>query len=797
MPTYEFQIGGRTFEVQADRMPSAAQMRSIASRMGGGERRPARPEDFTPSTAPQGSAVGRFARGAWDMVNPIAMVEGVASAVRHPIDTAAGIVGAQVDQGRKALEAAREGRYSEAAGYGAAALLPVVGPVAAGIGEEIGRGDVAGGLGKAAGLLGPMVAARPAAAAAQKGATRAREAVRAALAPADEVSDAARWALEQGVPVDVATVSGNRVVRAAKAAADSSLGGALPGTKAARLRQESMARLGRDLAKKAAPDAATPETAGAGVRGAVENVIRKEAATADDAYARVRRAEANAMPDDVPVDRRVASGRSVDQGFIGHWLADDLNEMGYQAGGRTKKGYDIAAQEWMPGDSDAARYGIGVGSGRVAGTPTQEMFHAAGVSGSRAEIAEKVRRYLRGESNNPRIGALIDAMGEAWDGQRFDFQLLTDDTLARTGLKRSDFKSPVTMPSLEAPGASKFFGDQAEGLAASGTEPMQLAVPLAGARDALRPIYDRLRRKKELTGNLMGDDGRAIAALDALISGPEYAPLSVVDAALGDLKAAARGAAMPELRTGGQGVAAQAVKELETVVQQRAKAAGVWDDLRLGRDATIAKWTAAETLDNLRAEPVQTFRMLTQAGDAAIDRLRAVEKAAPHELPKIGRAFLDDLLDTATAEGGFGKEARIWSDWQRLGDQTKAALFPDRELRTSLDRFFLVGKKMAENPNPSGSALVAQIPGQIALTFVDPVSSAATVVAGGAISKALNSPRLAKLLTEAMQTPANAPAARSLAARLRVALQATPAAAALGQETGRANRPGMPATSTR
>lgn len=795
MPRYEFEIGGRIYEVDSERMPSGAQMRSIASRLGGGgassgrgpERpyngRPYSPDEFTERPkGPEGSAGGRFASGAWDMLNPVALVEGVASAVRHPIGTARGLVSAQTQQLGKARDALAEGRYSEAAGYGAAGVLPVVGPVAAQIGERMGAGDVAGGLGAAAGVLAPTGAAVSAgrkalgAGAARKIPPKAPTATQIANA---QKAESVRWALDNGIPVDAATASGNRVVRAAKAVADHTLGGAIVGQRAADARTVALAETGRRLAARVDDVAADSELAGSSVRQSVEGVIRDRAAEADSAYAKVRAAERNAMPDDVPVSRPVAGGRTVDQGFIGHWLADDLNEMGYQAGGRTKKGYDIAAQEWMPGDSDAARYGIGVGSGRVAGTPTQEMFHAAGVSGSRAEIADKVRRYLTGEYNNPRVGALIDAMGEAWDGQRFDFQLLTDETLARTGLKRNQFKSPITMPALEAPGASKFFGDAAENVAASGTEPMQFAVPLAPAKEALRPIFDRLQRKRELVGNLYGDEAKAATALDALISGPDHAPLSVVDAALGDIKAAARGAAMPELRTQGQGLAAEAVKQLETLVESKARETGVWDDLRAGRDATIQKWTAADTLKKLNDEPVKTFRMLTSAGDAAIERLREVQKLAPGEMKRIGRGVLDEMLTTATAEGGFGREAKLWADWQRLGPETKAILFPDRELRTSLDRFFQVGKMMAENPNPSGSALVGLVGGQGGalgtMVFFDPIAAgtgaAITAIGGATLSKLLNSPRTARLLVDGMKTPRTASAARSLAARLKVAVR--------------------------
>lgn len=789
MPRYEIQANGRTFEIDAPSMPSAAQLKGIVSRMGA-PRKPASPDDFTDrKPAPQGSALGRAASGAWEMLNPVTAVTGLARAVASPLETGKALVGAQFEQGRKAVDAVREGRYVEAAGHAGASILPVLGPVAANIGEGIAEtGDIATGVGRAAGVVAPVLGARAAVAKAQSVGAKTGAAVKAALDPGGATADAVRWALRNGVPVDAATATGNRVIRGAKDLADRTLGGTVTGTRAQQMRAESMKKLGRKLAKDADPSGvSTAETAGDGVRGSVEGVIRSRADEADAAYGRVRAAERNAQPDDVPVSRKVAAGRTIDQGFIGHWLADDLNEMGYQAGGGSKKFYDQAAEDWRPGDSDASRYGIGVGSGRVAGTPTLEMFQKAGISGSRVEIADRIRRVLRGESNDPKVLGVIDAMGEAWDGQRFDFQLVTDDTLARTGMKRRDFKSPITLPAEDAPGAAKFFGDNAEGLRASGTEPMQFAVPLAGAKDALRPIFERLQRKKELTGNLMGDEGRAATALDALVSGPDHAPLSVVDAALGDLKAAARGAAMPELRTAGQGLAAEAVKQLEEAVQARAKAAGVWDDLQAGRSATVAKWTAAETLDKLRAEPVGTFRALTQAGDAAVEKLRDVKKLAPGEMPRLGRAYLEGLMDVATAEGGFGRESKLWAEWSKLGPETKAIIYPDAELRSSLDKFFLVGKKMAENQNPSGTSYVAGIGAQGALLFADPLTGVATSLAGAALSKALNSPKIARLLTQAMETPKTAPAAKSLRARLGAALRKVAPAGAptVGQAVGR------------
>src|SRR5690606_19850741 len=78
-------------------------------------------------------------------------------------------------------------------------------------------------------------------------------------------------------------------------------------------------------------------------------------------------------------------------------------------------------------------------------------------------------------------------------------------------------------------------------------------------------------------------------------------------------------------------------------------------------------------------------------------------------VPLIARAYLEGLMEKATAAGGFKRADGLWADWQRLGPETKAVLFPDRGLRNDLNNFFLLAKKAAENPNPSGTASVLTV----------------------------------------------------------------------------------------
>ena len=112
--------------------------------------------------------VSNAARTLLPSTTPSDYVEGPLYAIQHPIESAKLVGSAIADAHRgtatKAMErgrAAMGGDLSaipEALGYGAATVLPLVGPAAAAAGEQIGAGDVAGGLGPTAGLFAPSAA---------------------------------------------------------------------------------------------------------------------------------------------------------------------------------------------------------------------------------------------------------------------------------------------------------------------------------------------------------------------------------------------------------------------------------------------------------------------------------------------------------------------------------------------------------------------------------------------------------------------------------------------------------------
>lgn len=563
---------------------------------------------------PQSSALGRFASGAGEMLNPITMAKGLYQTVRHPIDTVAAIYQSQGAEFDKAVDAARSGRYSEMVGHGAASFLPVVGPLASSIGEQAGSGDIAGAAGRAVG--GALAWQAP------KLAGKIPSRVGGSVTPEAEL---ARWGLEQGIPVDVASATANPIPRAAQQlATKTSIAGSHIGTKAAKARQAGLATVGEQLAAKGYGPAATKETAGAAARSGVETSIRGFDDTANQAYSKLRDLERAA-----PVER------------------------------------------------------VQTGFGVKTVQRSTEVIDAAG-----NQVTQSAKT----------VAPIMDTM-----------------------------KAPVDLTVM---------------------------------RPHLKPILDRLNKKKELTGQLMGDEGRAAVALDRLVNGDDFASLVDVDAALGDLKSMARGAAMPELRSGGQSIAAAAVSRLSKAVDDAASELGpeAVEALKTGRMATRQKYAAAEVLDALKAEPVKTANAAVAPSDAAVMHLRELQRYAPDSLPQVGKAVLSDLLTEATKDGGFTATQSLATKWQKLGPETKRLLFKDPDYIKDLDRFWVLARKMGEQSNPSGSAHVGGLMAQGYL-LTDPVTLSGYQLTGAALAKALNSPKITKLLVEGTMVPLKAKAA--------------------------------------
>lgn len=182
MPQQVYEVtgpDGRVLEITGARMPNEAELVKI---FGAVEQRP-RPRGRVPETvigvpdvpesapAPQGEGfIANFLKNVLPSTTPSDYIEGPLYAAKNPIDSMGLLLDAIIDahgqQASKTGDAAgrvmseptlagKAGAASQMVGHGLATVLPLVGPAAANAGEQIGSGDISGGLGAAAGILTP------------------------------------------------------------------------------------------------------------------------------------------------------------------------------------------------------------------------------------------------------------------------------------------------------------------------------------------------------------------------------------------------------------------------------------------------------------------------------------------------------------------------------------------------------------------------------------------------------------------------------------------------------------------
>jgi hypothetical protein len=576
----------------------------------------ARASGGQPQTAPTGApptdtgGVSGFLREFWKQVNPLAIAQGIGQTVMHPIETGKTVLGAQGALLDKARASADQGDYVTATRHFMNYLLPLVGPGIDAAGDLMQEGRTAEGLGASTGL-GVMLSA---------GGVKAPT---KPVAPLRNQNPAVAAAVKQGqaagVPIDLATASGNSFVANTQKVLGQTLGGSVAGGRAVRKQAQKLEEHGRQLASDVHPGAITPETAGASTIDALQGRVTGFSRDADRAYESLRAIEASSQPVNVQIQT----------------------------------------------------------TGRLPG-------------GGQIPVAQN--------------------------------------------------------------------------------KPVRLAVDVRAAKESLRPLYDDLKRQAtELNIPMQGGRARALDALDRLMRADDFASLSIVDAALGDLKALNR-TNDTMATSGAHAITSQAVKALDAEVVKTARTAGpdVLKALLDGRKATVAKYHAGDVLDaigGVSREPVGAFRRAIQSGDAGIARLRQLAKETPGQMPQIGRAVLDDLFEKATAEGGFARTDGLWRSWQNLGPETKKLLYTKPGQVQALDNFFLLAKKINENPNKSGTALTAVSGSELsvmgaAVATGNPVlllKSAGVVLTTAGLTKAMYSPRLVRLLTAGLQMPASGP----------------------------------------
>jgi hypothetical protein len=297
--------------------------------------------------------------------------------------------------------------------------------------------------------------------------------------------------------------------------------------------------------------------------------------------------------------------------------------------------------------------------------------------------------------------------------------------------------------------------------------PVNMPVDVRDLKYDLVPVWDEMQWMPAADRN----SSAGYQAVKRLLEGDDFIPAWQAERGLSGLKTMARTENASGVRNTSQGIGASIVPKLQESID--AAVAHTGDEairgLQEGRALHAQKMELAGLVDQLRTEPVQTFNQLTWRNDTGVGFLRKIAEQAPGEMRKIGRGFVQDLFDQAMRGGGFSKDKTLLNHWEQLGPETKKILFEDPNLIRNLDHFFKGQQMIAENPNPSGTAVVGSlIPGGM-LLVTNPASGGAWLLGGYAASKLLFSPRGVALLTKGMRPMPKAAAGSAATELLRIA----------------------------
>lgn len=658
-----------------------------------------------------GSAI-TFGKHLLSSGNPVP-VDMLSSIYQHGnIETAKSVLGAQGEQFDKAKNAFHQGDYSEALRYTIGWLIPLIGPAANAAGDELGRGEYAAGLGDMVGLAAQPLVAKGVGSALKTGKIQ----IASRLNPI--AAEAVAFADREKIPLDVATRTGNETARTVQNVTAKQLGGAGVAADARTAQTTALTKTAEDLKTRVEPRLAsdyTPETAGAAVQGTLKGRAERFGGKANDAYTELRRIEAlpeNAVDvggtDTAKAARaEQAFNQMVDQGVDSRLetMKEDVRSGSTEMTGKTRRSY---VNPDNPLD-------VGPVVGRFKGGWKKSFSDLAHIDAQPGEIANAIER----------------GKGKLYD--------LVRKTVRDSVLEEESGDIKIALRDVDLPVEARN---------------VQLPVDMRPVKSALRPLYNELQTRWPITQQ---QASKGLKALENIVNGEDVLSASDADANLSAVKAIAREA--KDARS--VGIAKKAVQELDLAVRGAVAKGGPEASAALtrGRSLTKAKYGALDLLDTLRDEPVQVFDQLTSRRDTQLNLLRDVAKQAPQDMPKLGRAFLEGLFDSATHEGGFGKAATISNKWEALGAESKALMYKNPGLIEDLDNFFRIARKISENPNPSGTASTLASVASVGLLITNPLTGISYVLGSNVLARALFNPKAAKALAEGFQIPLGAPGA--------------------------------------
>lgn len=335
-------------------------------------------------------------------------------------------------------------------------------------------------------------------------------------------------------------------------------------------------------------------------------------------------------------------------------------------------------------------------------------------------------------------------------------------------------------------------------------QPVALPTDMRPVKQAIAPFVEEIQRR--MTPAQRNTDP-GLSALQNILSRPDALPASVAEADLGYLKEIQRSEATPQAKR----LATIAANALQPAIDSAVSIAGpdAVGSLQTARGSWAARSSILDDVKSLandttgRTGQVLLANKLLQPSDASFPALERVLNDAPGAAQDLGKAFLTERVFQKAAQAGadFTNPTQAQNSWNQIGPRTKAALYTPQQIE-DMNNFLELAKRVAENPNPSGTGTLNMLI-KMGVLLTHPVQGAAAFVLGRGAANLLYYPKAMENLATALASPHSpagiqaASAVKSITARVPTAFPGVLPVVAAGQtqQTGQPTQ--LPAAGTR
>lgn len=409
----------------------------------------------------------------------------------------------------------------------------------------------------------------------------------------------------------------------------------------------------------------------------------------------------------------------------------------------------------------AAREGIPVNQGAAGGSKTVQR--AEQILGTTV-AADKYENLIKGqqEGMNATADKLANGMtvtpfqaGQGTLGKLIDFSKdramqssNAYDALAAIEADPKNIKSiPVGQKPMMGQNGQPMLDASGNPLSTAITKNIALPVDISAAKAKLQPIRDLIMQELPV-GQQQYSKG--LHAIQQILDGPDVQPASIVDRNLSAIKQIEREAVTPKTKF----LANRALDALSPQVDKAVAAGGpdATKALQAGRSLWKDQAQTLDLIDSIGGNAkgtdgqVAVSDHLLTPRDANYPDLQRVLKVAPGARRDLADAAMGKVFGKSLEnEGAYTSPARAADTWNRIGDQTKAALFEPQHVK-DVDAFMSLSKRLSANPNPSGSgAVVAMVQAGLA-SIAHPAAGVSAVAFGRPLAKVLFDPEGASAL---------------------------------------------------